>query len=175
VNFAEEKDVVAKLKEMTKYGPDVAIEAVGCHYTKSLVHKVETAIGLETDSGDTINEIIKAVRKVCATLLQRQLCSEKDVPRPRPELTRTAKMAHGLLTRASEGRGAKCVFGGSAIREAGNDACSGWKDAPRLECSSQGRMASKIDFLCCCSSVFSATAYYRLPDLSASTPLSSRS
>lgn len=64
VNFAEEKDVVAKLKEMTTHGPDVAIEAVGCHYTKSLLHKVETAIGLETDSGDVLNEIIKAVRKV---------------------------------------------------------------------------------------------------------------
>ena len=64
VNFSEEKDVVAKLKEMTTYGPDVAIEAVGCHYTKSLIHKVETAIGLETDTGDVINEMIKATRKV---------------------------------------------------------------------------------------------------------------
>ena len=56
---------MAKLKELTTYGPDVAIEAVGCHYTKSLVHKVETAIGLETDTGDVINEMIKGVRKVC--------------------------------------------------------------------------------------------------------------
>jgi threonine dehydrogenase-like Zn-dependent dehydrogenase len=63
VNFSEEKDVVAKLKAMTQYGPDVAIEAVGCHYTKSLLHKVETAVGLETDSGDVINEMIRAVRK----------------------------------------------------------------------------------------------------------------
>ena len=64
LNFAEEKDVVGKLKSMTKWGPDVGIEAVGCHYTKSLLHKIETAVGLETDSGDTLNEMIKAVRKV---------------------------------------------------------------------------------------------------------------
>lgn len=64
LNFTEEKDVVAKLKEMTTYGPDVGIEAVGCHYNKSLLHTVETTLGLETDTGDLMNEIIKAVRKV---------------------------------------------------------------------------------------------------------------
>lgn len=64
LNFGEEKDVVKKLKELTVHGPDVSIEAVGCHYTKSLLHKVETTLGLETDSGDVINEMIKATRKV---------------------------------------------------------------------------------------------------------------
>lgn len=64
VNFSEEKDVVAKLKELTTYGPDVGIEAVGCHYNKSILHTVETTLGLETDTGDVLNEIIKAVRKV---------------------------------------------------------------------------------------------------------------
>ena len=64
VNFSEEKDVVAKLKELTTYGPDVGIEAVGCHYNKSILHTVETTLGLETDTGDVLNEIIKADRKV---------------------------------------------------------------------------------------------------------------
>ena len=66
INASEEKDVVKKLKSMTSStnGPDVGIEAVGNHYTKSTVHKVETAVGMETDQGDTLNEIIKAVRKV---------------------------------------------------------------------------------------------------------------
>jgi threonine dehydrogenase-like Zn-dependent dehydrogenase len=63
INFAQDKDVVGKLKEMTNYGPDVAIEAVGCHYTKSLVHTIQTKVGLETDSGDMLNEVIQAVRK----------------------------------------------------------------------------------------------------------------
>ena len=89
INFNKDKDVVKKLKEMTTYGPDVGIEAgeyllllfvarrckrqhrltwqiaaVGCHYTKSWVHRLETTLMLETDSGDMINEIINAVRKV---------------------------------------------------------------------------------------------------------------
>ena len=64
LDFSKEKDVVKKLKEMTVHGPDVGIESVGCHYNKSLVHTIETAIGMETDTGDVMNEIIKAVRKV---------------------------------------------------------------------------------------------------------------
>lgn len=63
VNFSVEKDVVKKLKEMTTHGPDVGIEAVGCHYNKSILHTVETKLGLETDTGDIMNEIIQAVRK----------------------------------------------------------------------------------------------------------------
>ena len=43
--------------------------AVGCHYTKkSWTHTLETKLGLETDSGDVINEVIKAVRKVSSSL-----------------------------------------------------------------------------------------------------------
>lgn len=66
LDFSKEKDVVKKLKEMTVHGPDVGIESVGCHYNKSLVHTIETAIGMETDTGDVMNEIIQAVRKVKA-------------------------------------------------------------------------------------------------------------
>ena len=64
LDFSKDKDVVKKLKEMTIHGPDVGIESVGCHYNKSLVHTIETTIGMETDTGDIMNEIIKAVRKV---------------------------------------------------------------------------------------------------------------
>ena len=35
LNFDDTKDVVKSLKEMTGYGPDVCIEAVGFHYTKT--------------------------------------------------------------------------------------------------------------------------------------------
>ena len=64
LNFDVDKDVTKKLKEMTTHGPDVGIEAVGLHYTKSLSHKIQTTLGLETDSGDMLNEIITSVRKV---------------------------------------------------------------------------------------------------------------
>ncbi len=72
LDFSKEKDVVKKLKEMTVHGPDVGIESVGCHYNKSLTHKIETAIGLETDTGDIMNEIIQAVRKVASSSLPQE-------------------------------------------------------------------------------------------------------
>ena len=34
------------------------------HYTKSTVHAAEMKAGLETDSGDTVNEMFMTVRKV---------------------------------------------------------------------------------------------------------------
>jgi len=43
--------------------PDVVIEAVGFHYSKSWTHAIETALQLETDSADMLNEMITAVRK----------------------------------------------------------------------------------------------------------------
>lgn len=64
VNFAEKK-VMETLKEMTGgHGPDVAIEAVGFHYCKSWTHAIETALMLETDPSEMLNEMIVSVRKV---------------------------------------------------------------------------------------------------------------
>lgn len=69
INFDLDKDVTKKLKEITDgRGPDVGIEAVGLHYTKSLAHKIQTTLGLETDSGDILNEIITSVRKASSKL-----------------------------------------------------------------------------------------------------------
>jgi hypothetical protein len=45
-------------------GLDAGIEAVGFHYPKTLAHKIEMAIKVETDPSDILNEIIMAVRKV---------------------------------------------------------------------------------------------------------------
>jgi hypothetical protein len=44
-------------------GPDVGIEAVGFHYASSLLHKVQMATLLETDTPEILNQIITAVRK----------------------------------------------------------------------------------------------------------------
>ncbi|KAK9908225.1 hypothetical protein WJX75_004550 [Coccomyxa subellipsoidea] len=47
----------------TTTAPDVGIEAVGVHYAKSWVSKLEMATGLATDPSDMLNEIIYSVRK----------------------------------------------------------------------------------------------------------------
>ena len=44
-------------------GPDVCIEAVGFHYTKSWTHWVEMALKLENDPSEILNELIYSVRK----------------------------------------------------------------------------------------------------------------
>jgi len=63
INFKEDRPVLT-LHELTHgRGPDVCIEAVGFRYAKSLVHRVERALKLEWDSGDTLWEIMRAVRK----------------------------------------------------------------------------------------------------------------
>ena len=49
-----------------KDAPDVGIEAVGLHYMKSLLHKVEVAMNVETDPSEMLNEIIYSTRPVRA-------------------------------------------------------------------------------------------------------------
>ena len=63
-NFYEKK-VVPTLKELfpETNGPDVAIEAVGFHYTKSIKDKVMMTLGLETDPSTIFNELIMGVKK----------------------------------------------------------------------------------------------------------------
>lgn len=55
-------DVVKELQTMFPDGLDVGIECVGFEYSKTWRHKIERAIGLETDTGDILNEIILSVR-----------------------------------------------------------------------------------------------------------------
>ncbi|KAH3743477.1 glutathione-dependent formaldehyde dehydrogenase [Pelomyxa schiedti] len=62
INFREE-DVLGAIKRFFPGGPDVCLECVGFRYTKSLLHKVEKTLMMETDSIDTVSEIVKAVRK----------------------------------------------------------------------------------------------------------------
>lgn len=63
IDFDEDRPVL-KLHELTHgRGPDVCIEVAGFRYAKSAIHKVERALKLETDAGDTLCEIMRAVRK----------------------------------------------------------------------------------------------------------------
>lgn len=69
IDASKHTDVRARLREMVKEGPHVSIEAVGFHYTKSLVSKLEMAVGLQTDPSDMLNEMIVSTRKVSPGLM----------------------------------------------------------------------------------------------------------
>jgi len=62
INFKTE-NVIERMKQLCPGGPDCGIEAAGFEYAKSLTHKAERAVGLETDTSDIINEMIYTVRK----------------------------------------------------------------------------------------------------------------
>jgi threonine dehydrogenase-like Zn-dependent dehydrogenase len=55
-------DVVKELAIMFPDGLDAGIECAGFEYAKTWRHKIERAVGLETDTGDILTEIIKSVR-----------------------------------------------------------------------------------------------------------------
>lgn len=63
IDASKESDVVAKIREMVPIGVDCAIDAAGFRYTSSVLHKVQRAVGLETDSSQILNEELRAVRK----------------------------------------------------------------------------------------------------------------
>lgn len=69
INFNEHKDVAKQVRELTKpgqrgYDPtrpagvDVALEAAAGEYAKGILHKVELAVGLETDTSEILNEMM---------------------------------------------------------------------------------------------------------------------
>ena len=55
-------DVVQRLNEMLPGGADVVIEAVGFRFAMSLMHKMERALGMETDSPEILEECFKVCR-----------------------------------------------------------------------------------------------------------------
>jgi threonine dehydrogenase-like Zn-dependent dehydrogenase len=64
INFKEVKDIPGKIYEMVDIGLDVAIDCGTFHEPKSMLHKAEKALMLETDSSEIHNEMIKSVRKM---------------------------------------------------------------------------------------------------------------
>jgi len=68
VNFASGRDTAEKqiqqlCRDEPAGAPDAVIECVGMHYTNSFLHRVEMALGLETDSPEAFNAAITAVKK----------------------------------------------------------------------------------------------------------------
>jgi threonine dehydrogenase-like Zn-dependent dehydrogenase len=63
IDITQRKDVVAALYELEPDGVDCAIDAAAFRYTKGLLHTVQRAVGLETDSAEVVNEALQAVRK----------------------------------------------------------------------------------------------------------------
>jgi threonine dehydrogenase-like Zn-dependent dehydrogenase len=57
------ESVSSKLKEMTGgTGPDVCLECAGGEYAKGWLHAIETAVGMEMDTSELINEMVTAVK-----------------------------------------------------------------------------------------------------------------
>jgi len=62
IDFSQEK-VLDRINEMVPGGVDCAIECAGYEYPKTILHKVEQALNLETDTADILAEMIYATRK----------------------------------------------------------------------------------------------------------------
>jgi len=63
INFDEDTDVVAAIYKLEPQGVDCGINAAAFRYTKGILHTVQRAVGLETDSSEILNEALRAVRK----------------------------------------------------------------------------------------------------------------
>lgn len=63
INFDEQSDVVSQIYKLEPEGVDCCIDAAAFRYTKGLLHTVERTMALETDSSETPNEMLRAVRK----------------------------------------------------------------------------------------------------------------
>ncbi|EJD53755.1 GroES-like protein [Auricularia subglabra TFB-10046 SS5] len=63
INFSEVSSVVDRLLEMESYGWDCCIDAAAFRYAKGMLHTVERAVGLETDTSEIANECLRAVKK----------------------------------------------------------------------------------------------------------------
>lgn len=61
INF-KDSDPVKTIQDMCG-GLDRAVDCAGFRYAKTMLHKVERAIGLETDSSEVLNEMIRTVKK----------------------------------------------------------------------------------------------------------------
>ncbi|KAF9005022.1 GroES-like protein [Cyathus striatus] len=64
IDFKQFKDVTKRVYELVPRGLDVALDCGTFHEPKSITHKIQKTLMLETDSPDTINEMLIAVRKM---------------------------------------------------------------------------------------------------------------
>ena len=63
LDFSKHTDVVKRLQEVCPGGLDVALDCGTFHQPKSLLHKVEKTLMLETDVPEIINEMLTSVKK----------------------------------------------------------------------------------------------------------------
>lgn len=63
IDFSKQTDVVKAIYELEPHGVDCGIDAAAFRYTKGVLHTVQRAVGLETDSSEIVNEALRAVRK----------------------------------------------------------------------------------------------------------------
>jgi threonine dehydrogenase-like Zn-dependent dehydrogenase len=63
INFDETPRVEEEIYRLEPEGVDCGIDAAAFRYTKGLLHTVQRAVGLETDSSEIVNEALRAVRK----------------------------------------------------------------------------------------------------------------
>jgi threonine dehydrogenase-like Zn-dependent dehydrogenase len=62
IDFSKE-DTITALKRMCPGGPDISIDAVGFRFPKSLLHRMERLMKLESDAPDILTECITSTRK----------------------------------------------------------------------------------------------------------------
>lgn len=63
INFDETPKVEDEIYKLEPEGVDCGIDAAAFRYTKGVLHTVQRAVGLETDSSEILNEILRATRK----------------------------------------------------------------------------------------------------------------
>jgi threonine dehydrogenase-like Zn-dependent dehydrogenase len=62
INF-KDIDVKTALNDLLPHGPDVCIDCVGFRFAKTIAHKVQKTLHLETDVPEVLNEAIRCIRK----------------------------------------------------------------------------------------------------------------
>ncbi|KAJ7101215.1 hypothetical protein B0H15DRAFT_756292, partial [Mycena belliarum] len=64
LDFTQHTDVVERIQELVPGGLDIAIDCGTFHQPKTLLHKVEKTLMLETDVSEILNEMIVATKKM---------------------------------------------------------------------------------------------------------------
>ncbi|KZT43805.1 GroES-like protein [Sistotremastrum suecicum HHB10207 ss-3] len=64
IDFSKDKDVVKRLQELVPGGLDVALDCGTFHEPKTIAHKIQKTLMLETDVSETANEMITSVKKM---------------------------------------------------------------------------------------------------------------
>jgi len=64
IDFSQYRDVPERIRELVPEGLDVAIDCGTFHEPKTMTHKIQKALMLETDVPETVNEALVSVKKL---------------------------------------------------------------------------------------------------------------